>query len=161
MLLRNVTLPIMTGAVRVSSPAFSLMVWLPVHNSMRRVIITERDHIAGLRQAACHRSQGGRPREAPMRTAPSAGTIIVPGRLGRPGNHRRGGQSRPANCGPSTVTLEQITGKDAISGCAKMIICPYPFCDPDARVASVVRKSPALWESHVGKEGCDVVRLLS
>ena len=46
MVLRNVTLPIMTGAVRVSSPAFSLMVWLPVHNSMRRVIITERDHSA-------------------------------------------------------------------------------------------------------------------
>jgi hypothetical protein len=40
--------------------------------------------------------------------------------------------------------LDKFTGEYAMSGRGKMIICPYPFCDSDVRVASVVRKSPAL-----------------
>ena len=44
----------------------------------------------------------------------------------------------------STATSDKITGDYAMSGRGKMIICPYPFCDSDVRVASVVRKSPAL-----------------
>jgi hypothetical protein len=45
---------------------------------------------------------------------------------------------------PSTATLDKITGKYAVSGQGKVIICPYPFCDRDVSVAMVVRKSLAL-----------------
>jgi len=36
----------MAGLVRVSFSAFSLMLWLPVPNPMRRVILTLREHLA-------------------------------------------------------------------------------------------------------------------
>lgn len=58
-----------------------------------------------------------------------------------------GGGCHPvsANGGPATATLHKITGEYALSDRVKVIICPYPFCDSDAGVASVVRKSLALW----------------
>jgi hypothetical protein len=105
-----------------------------------KLLATRRDHEGAARYDPYNRRSGGK-----SRTVMPMG---VPIRTGNDAGHRSPRGLSAGRCAepvvPSTATLDKITGDYAMSGRRKMIICPYPFCDSDVRVALVVRKSSAL-----------------